>query len=278
MSQLPITPLSPEDQQRLMGQLYALLAKQVQSYHKHHHMGENSSVPVELAQELMASMEYTIESAGGLAANRDAKLALKAGQAILEEKVKSARQQLDLVYATAPGWQTECRWEALQALRGYLAAYDPLHLAHRGPDALYYPLPIPIPDGLQAIDLARFYIQILWFENQIMAAFPDDVLNTLWDRLPADTLNQCEQVILNALGKALLGAEGLVFTEEEIVQLERILDANPICEAIAKAAYTLEKTRSLSPSAAEYLKAAAQQLSPRIEGAKVHIVLSNVFI
>jgi len=58
VSQLPINPLSQEEQQRVMNQMYLLMAKQVQSYHKHRHMGNNSSVPVELAQELMESIEY----------------------------------------------------------------------------------------------------------------------------------------------------------------------------------------------------------------------------
>ena len=49
MSQLPINPLSPEEQQKIMEQMYLLMGKQVQSYHKHRHMGNNSSVPVELA-------------------------------------------------------------------------------------------------------------------------------------------------------------------------------------------------------------------------------------
>ena len=71
MSHLPITPLSPEEHQRIMGQIYPLLEKQVRSYHKHRHMGNNSSVPVELAQELMESIEYTIGLVGGVYAHRN---------------------------------------------------------------------------------------------------------------------------------------------------------------------------------------------------------------
>ena len=66
MSQLPINPLSPEEQQKTMGPMYLLMARQVQSYHKHRHMGNNSSVPVELAQELMESITYTINLVGGM--------------------------------------------------------------------------------------------------------------------------------------------------------------------------------------------------------------------
>jgi len=56
LSNYPVTPLTPEQQQRLLGQVYSLLGKQVQSYHRHRHMGNNSSVPMELAQELLESI------------------------------------------------------------------------------------------------------------------------------------------------------------------------------------------------------------------------------
>ena len=87
MSQLPINPLSPEEQQRVMSQMYLLMGKQVQSYHKHRHMDSNSSVPVELAQELMESIEYTIGLVGGVYAHRNIGEALVLGQEVLEQPV-----------------------------------------------------------------------------------------------------------------------------------------------------------------------------------------------
>lgn len=280
MSNLPISPLSPEEQQRLMGQMYALLGKQVKSYHKIRHMGNNSSVPVELAQELMASMEYTIELAGGLAAVRDAEAALKTGQGLLEAKVEQAKSLLELVTATVPTWQTDCRWEALQYLRCYFAAYDLQHLAHRGPDALFYPVLISVPDSLQGVDLALFYLNVLWLENQIMAAFSDEGLEILWDKLPTDILNQCEQVILNALGKMLLvaRADSLTFTEAERFCLQEILSGYPIREFVMDAAKTLCRYLDLTQNASDYLCAAIVQMVPRIEAAALHGHLSVVFL
>lgn len=218
---LPINPLSPEQQQKLMGQMYILMGKQVQSYHKQRNMGNNSSVSMELAKELMESMEYTIGQAGGIYAHSNVEEALRLGQGILEEKVGKAKSMLDLVYATAPAWQTECRWETLRYLRHYLENYDHLHLAHRGPEELYYPILISTPEGIQGIDMCLFYLNILWIENQIMAAIPDTVLGSFWDRLPAGTMNQCEHLIINGMGRALIGADldSLTFDPEEQMQL-----------------------------------------------------------
>jgi len=204
-----------------MEQMYLLMGKQVQSYHKHRHMGNNSSVPVELAQELMESIEYTIGLVGGVYVHRNIGEALLLGQEILESRLNKAKSMLELVNGTAPQWQTECRWEALHYLRRYLEQYDHLHLAHKGPDDLYYPILISPPEGIQGIDSCIFYLNILWIENQIMAGVPEDALEQFWDRLPAATLNQCEHLLINGIGKALLrtGIDPLVFETDEHMQL-----------------------------------------------------------
>ena len=221
MNQLPISLLSPEEQQRLMSQMYLLMAKQVKSYHKHHHMGENSSVPVELAQELMESIEYTVNLVGGVYAHPNIEEALMLGQEILESRLSKAKSMLELVNGTAPQWQTECRWEALRYLGHYLEQYDHLHLAHRGPNDLFYPILISPPEGIQGIDSCLFYLNILWIENQIMAGISDNALDQFWDRLPSATLNQCEHLLINGLGKALLGSglDPLTFEFEEQMQV-----------------------------------------------------------
>ena len=221
MSQLPINPLSPEEQQRIMEQMYLLMGKQVKSYHKHRHMGNNSSVSVELAQELMESIEYTIGLVGGVYAHRNIEEALLLGQVILESRLNKAKLMLELVNGTVPQWQTECRWEALRYLRHYLEQYDHLHLAHKGPDDLFYPILISPPEGIQGIDSCLFHLNILWIENQIMAGVLDDTLDQFWDRLPSATLNQCEHLLINGIGKALLGTgiDPLVFEAEEYMQL-----------------------------------------------------------
>lgn len=280
MSQLPIKPLSPEEQQRLMSQMYLLMAKQVKSYHKHHHMGENSSVPVELAQELMESIEYTINQVSGVYAHPNVEEALRLGQEILQSKAEKAKSLLDLVVATAPGWQTECRWEAVQCLRQYLSAYDPLHLAHKAPDDLFYPTPVPLPEDLQGLDNCLFYLNILWMENQIMASYEDPALEELWALLPTDLLNQCEQVVLNGIGKAILydRSDDLVFTEAERGALHTILSTQPIREVVHHAALRLCRQLNLPENASAYLCAAASQMTCRIEIAATHNNLAAIFL
>lgn len=284
MNNMPMRPLSPAEQQRLMSQMYNLLGKQVKSYHKHRHMGDNTSVPVELARELMESMEYTIEQAGGFAMAGDAQTALELGQKILESKVEKATAMLDLVAATAPVWQTECRWEALSCLRRYLAGYDHCHLAHREPDELFYPVLVSVPETIKGIDVCQFYLNVLWTENQIMAGFNDAVLERLWNRMPADTLNQFEQVLIGGIGKIILhgSCDDLVFEESERQRLLALLsnqNRDQLHTAAENGAMDLCLKMDLADSnAAAFIRTAVQQLLPRIDAAVRHNDLSAVFL
>ena len=263
MKNFPMQPISPEEQQRIMAQMYLLMGKQVQSYHKHRHMGKNSSVPVELAQDLMESIEYTVNQVGGIYAHPDVEESLRLGQGILENKLNKARSMLELVAATAPNWQTECRWDAICCLRRYLDQYDHLHLAHKGPDDLFYPILIAPPEGIQGIDSCLFYLHILWIENQIMAGIPDDTLDRFWDRLPADALNQCEHLLINGIGKAFLGAglDPLTFAPNDYVQITFAMQ-NATEEKLRSAAELLCHWLDLKDEQARtYVQAVIPQLS-----------------
>lgn len=280
MNQLPFNPLSPEAQQKLMEQMYLLMGQQVQSYYKHRHMGNNSSVPVELAQELMASVEYTVNSVGGVYAHRNVAEALHLGQEILEEKCSKAKSILELVKATAPRWQTQCRWDALGYLRHYLDSYDPLHLAHKGPEDLFYPILTSPPEGIQGIDSCLFYLNILWIENQIMAGIPEDVLEPFWNRLPDAALNQCEYLLINGIGKALFddGMGSLVFEPEEYLQLLTAL-VSATEESIQAAAKRLCRWLALKDeNAAMYVETVVPQLCMWIGDNARNGNLENLFV
>ncbi len=268
MNSLPMNPLSPEQQQKMLGQMYLLMDKQVKSYHKHRHMGSNSSVPAELAQELMESIVYTTNLAGGIYAHPNLEEALRFGQEILEQKRMKAGKLLELVDATAPGWQTECRWEALAYLRQYLCNYDCLHLAHKGPDCLFYPILIAQPEEIRGIDSCLFYLHILWIENQIMAGFPEETLEAFWDRLPAATLNQCEQLLLNGIAKVLLGTKNkslLLLPEEHVTVSVLLMRATE--ETLHNAANLLCQWLGLTDdNAKDYVHAVISQLLCRMGG------------
>lgn len=282
-----IAPMTREEQQRFMNQLYILLGKQVRSYHKHRHMGENSSVPTELAQELTDSVVYTLGLVGGALSAENLDKALLSGQKLLEDKLRQAKARLSLVMATPPQWQTECRWDALRCLERFLRSYDPLHLAHRIPQELFYPILVPVPDGVQGIDHCLFYLNVMWLENQIMAAAEEMDAESLWELLSRDICctsgNQCEQLLVNGMGKIMVSpaSKTLLFQAREREKLCEILRQTPPeqrKQCLYQAAELLCERFELTAAAADYIRAAAAQLSPRLEGPLSMEAMEAIFL
>lgn len=229
----PTEGLSPREQHQLLLQVSPLMVRQVKGYQKARHLGESSSVPSDLARELMDSVSYTIDISGGIRPGMTLEQSLRQGQQLLETRIRRAKELLKLVVDTAPSWQTKCRWEALEELGRYLKTYDHLHLAHRGPDGLFYPVPVSLPSSLKGIDLCLWYLTVLWQENQIMLGARWD-LDDLWDRLPKDCLNQCEHLLTNGFGKLLLEEDpkSLVFSPEDHCRLHALLQSKAPSERI----------------------------------------------
>ncbi len=212
------------------GEVYGLLARQIKSYHRYYRMGDNTSVPVEMARELMESVQYTLaltEAGGSIDA------AMTRGQAVLLQCLEECRELYRLVEATEV-LRSQWRWETMAVLRRYLEQYDLLHFAHRIPDFLDYPLAVPVPQALKGIHWVHFYLHCLWLENQILNAFP-----SLDEEYPPDYWeapeNLCEVPLLRALGQRLSGdwSERAVRDAAEAVLTELDLPAGPRAYAAA---------------------------------------------
>lgn len=203
--------------------LFSLMDKQVKSYHKMRKMN-STSVPTELARELLLSLDYTLRISDAPYSALEERL--MQGQIILKKRYDHAKRLFQLVEATNPTWQGENRWEAICNIRKFLETYDLYHLAHKTPDLLCYPFIRSLNRDLLGIDCLLEALRFLQIENQIIAAFPTDLCEPFWSVFCQDdrglTENQCEQLLINAIGKLLIGeiTTGLSFSPEE---LERIL-------------------------------------------------------
>lgn len=281
MNQLPMEALTARDRERLAAQLYTLLGAQVKSYHKHYHMGDNSSIPVETARELTESIWYTVGMAGTLRGELADLLAR--GQEILAGKMEDAQTLYRLVCATVPEGQSQCHWETLRALGRYLDTYDHLHFAHRGPEWLDYPLLAPMPDGLRGIDSALFYLNSLWMENQILAGFPAGTVEELYAHLPPDyweaPQNLCEQSLWNGMAKSLLGQplDNLLLESDALPRLAALLSGEPE-RTLGDAVRELAERLALPPAPAAYTAATVRELLPRLKAAMNGANLANLFI
>lgn len=274
MTNLPDGVRSPKQQQRLSRELYALLDSQVKSYHQYYKMGNNSSVPAEIAEELLASVRYTLEACGGYLPSEMLTVQLERGQAVLKQQLERAREAFRLVSGTVPDGQSQCHWESVHALGRYLDGYDLLHFAHRRAENLDYPLLTPAPEELRGIDYALYWLRCLWLEHQLLDSFPDGALTALYSRVPPDyweaPQNLCEQPLWNAMGCVLLGrGMGRLEMEDEDRQNigQHFCHASPevaeetLCGAL-KQALTLLNIRGAG--LLDYTAGAVRQLCPRL--------------
>lgn len=253
--------------------LYARLGEQVKSYHRHYRMGDNTSIPTETARELLESMIYTLEQSG---------TTLETGQLLLRGRLEAARKLHRLVEATAPDWQSQYRWDSIQALGRWLDRYDPIHFAHRAPEFLPYPL-MTSPPALRGLDSGEYYLRCLWLENQILEAMGRAARGE-WENAVPDywgiPLNLCEQPLIQLLGRSFLGhdlsASSLTWLDRETLL--------PILRNVSQAALR-EQTALLcrdlgirDPHAVSYACAVADSLWPRLRAALPTGDLSHIFL
>ncbi len=287
MNYIPTPYISEKDQGNKLTQLYNLLSQQVNSYQKAGHMRSGSSVPSELAQELLRSVCCTLDLAGGVGKWQDLRQGMQAGQALLKEKQIRAKQQFLLVETTLPEWIEECRADAIQALRVFLGSYDPVHLAHICPETGCYPIMTPIADAPSGIDSAAQILDQLWWENQIMGAFSENAFHDFqnvfcqFDRGLSE--NQCQQLLIQGVGKLLLGEslDRLTFLSWEREALCSQLSANGSApkEQLVFAAKELTAFINLSgPKAVRYAQQAAVSFLPRLTVALQSNDVSTIFL
>ena len=143
--------LTEEEKIRFLEKLWALLARQAERYT----MGESTSVPTEIARELLASICYTLELSGQPVRSlleQDLNEILKTGQACLVEKVKETRQLWAKAYAGAQEKGKRELMEDLAWIKPFFGEYDLYFFAHRTPWDMGLPMPETEGKGISCVE------------------------------------------------------------------------------------------------------------------------------
>lgn len=125
---------------------------------------------------------------------------------------------------------------------------------------------------------------MLWLENQIMAAFPEDQLDSFWsvfcqnDRGISE--NQCEQLLVNVIGKVLISgkADTLLFSDKERDCLQALFSrqSGKMMEKMLSTAFDLMDFPDLN--AISYARQVIPNLLPRLTAAVSSNNLTAIFI
>lgn len=283
-------PLSETEQETVLAKIWQLLARQTSLYT----MGDSSSVPVETAQELLASILFTLDEArkarGGpqrLLLTVPADVLLAEGRRRIEAESASARALWQTACLGIPGIESTSLRGTLRGIGRFWERYDARYFAHQIPCAIDYPLSQPVPENTPGIAYLHAYLRRLVAENRILARFNAAAAVRLlgvgapgYAQLP---LNLCEPVTDCAVGLALLGREpsGLSLTGDDRARLAALFE--PLPEARARAALKGAAEQLCAgagfrdPFTRAYVADAAQALYPRIQAALAAGDLRGIF-
>ena len=292
MNELTQTPaFSVEGTQTFDARLVALLAWQTRKYTK----GESTSVTVETARELLASLRYTIAVVTEETHIPQERLLteelpplIRQGQKLLQGRLERAKRLWAAVCRTAPGLRNVYYADTLRGIGDHFRRYDLYFFAHMKPSCIDYPLLIAADEALQGLDFTEEYLKRVLTENLILSRFDAnavrELLRTVHGNIEEEYLNLCEQPLTNALGLELLGkdARSLRMGNAEQEELLYLLESK-----------TLEHRRQLLRGAAlklcgeletgdawsrGYVTAFAESLLPRLDAALSAGDVSNILI
>lgn len=288
MNELTISgrPLTPEEQLSFQIWMWRLLARQAARYT----MGESTSVPKEIAEELLESLLYTLgaeETApdrirGLLTENPDA--AYARGVRELERRSAEAKARWKQACLCLPPLENQSLRDTLNSLGGLWKRYDRRYFAHRIPADIDYQLSCPVPETWKGMDYVNEYLRRLTAENRFLRRFdPDRSARLLGSYCPdfrGLLINLFEPVAVNALGLVLAGRNPL---ELEITAADRAAISNRL-ESHAGAALTAAVHRLCGvleiqdPDERRCLLRLATDLLPRVDAARERGDLSAIFL
>lgn len=281
---------SPEQQQQFLAMLWALLKQQAEKY-----CGmDSTSLPVETAQELLASLTYTLSEAAradGLSAaallQSDLAAVLARGQQLLAARRETARRAWNALCLAAPRIRNAYYVDTLKNLGLFFDRYDLYYAAHQIPCSIDYPLLAPVPEQFKGVSYIEAYLRQVGAENRLVNCFAPGAVRSLLQAVdpayPENYRNLCEPVLTHALGCTLLGAEprALALSQADVRRLAQLFRGKPQAELAAMlrtAASSLLQSLGFDAGGAACFAQAVTSLAVRAELAAQAGHLTNIFV
>ena len=276
-----------EAARRAAQKLWTLLKARAERYA----MGDHSSLPTALMEELLRSIVFTLEQGGcrgEAVATADLDEAFASGRARIDAQTEAAKRLWETVCAGAPAGFSRAYRDTLASIGGFFQRYDRDYFAHEIPCDIDYQLSYPAAEGKLGVAYIAAYLEQLHLENTLLRGFDAALtqrLLTAWQRdYRASVANLCEPVTTNALGLALLG-ENVRELNVSAAQTERLSALFlPLCERearekLAEAARRFCRAAGVDdPLARARVGWLAGELYPRIAVAAAHKNLGGIFL
>lgn len=273
-----------------MRKLWELLKWQAEKYKG----VDSTSMPVEKAQELLESLQYTIAVVRieeGLSAEvllkEELKEIIKRGQTILTKKRKLWYIEWNQLCARAPGINNVFYVDTMKNLGMFFRKYDVYYSAHQIPCSIDYPLMNPISEDIKGISYIEEYIRRVRIENQFINCFDYESVVQMLKNVKAnyreDYYNLCEPVLVSAVGRMILGLDifSLKITDRDIELLNEFFDyktKSEIMDDVREAISDICSVLDCGELAGEYFVREAESLAVRIDIAMKKNGVEGVFL
>ncbi|MFB0920871.1 MAG: DUF6179 domain-containing protein [Oscillospiraceae bacterium] len=284
-------PLTEEDETIIQTKLWKLLARRTELYT----MGDSSSVRIEIAQELLQSINFLLElylkksgNSKKSFVNSDLEELLRQGQAVCEEKIELGKLLYSKACLTAPEIESISYRDTLTEIGGFFKHYDYRFFAHRIPCDIDYQLCNPVKESMEGIEYINDYLGRIIIENDFVRRFERNRVERLLESYFPDyrglLINLYAPVAANAVGLTLLHEDisrlnVKASDDARLVKLFYGLSATPAKKALNEAALRVCGELNISDaSSVRYLRKAAEELFPRIDAALPHGTLVGIFI
>lgn len=249
---------------------------------------ESSSLPKELAEELLRFICYTLGPEFAALPAAPLLPLYEAGVARTENAVRACRRRWQVARLSLPKTASlSCR-ETISSIGTFFQNYNARFFAHEIPCDIDYQLCLPVPETFLGVDYVSEYLSRLCIENDFLRLFPAERADALLMRACPDYRfrinNLYSPVATNALGLALAGMEvrGLSVPAAACRRAAALLvpcSTHETHAALRRAADGVCTALGINgPAAQSYLLAAADALVPRVTAALAGNGLTEVFL
>ncbi len=283
--------ISEEDKMLIEFKIWNLLGKHTERYT----MGDSTSVPIEIAEELLNSICFSLGlelrelmNAKELLMEEDISDLLKASWSKIASLMERGKKLLEAVRKSSPNIENISYKDTLNEIDKFFNKYDYRFFAHKIDCSIDYQLSNAISEKLQGIEYINEYLKALLIENEFCICFDKDniiyILNSYCSDYKELLINIFEPILTNAIGLDILGRDILTLEisalqRETLLGIFRNLSKTEILVKLDSSAKSVcDILGIVDNEKIEYIQKTAVNIYPRIEVGLSVGNIDNIFL
>jgi Family of unknown function (DUF6179) len=283
--------ISEEHRMLIELKMWNLLSKHTERYT----MGDSTSVPIEVAEELLNSICFSIglelqglNNPKEVLIGEDVSHLLKDSWSKIDSMIEMGKKLLGEVKENSPNIENISYNDTLNEIGEFFKRYDYRFFAHKIDCSIDYQLSNPVSEKLQGIEYINEYLKSLLTENEFCKSFDKDkviyILNSYCPDYKGLLINIFEPILTNAVGLDILGEDILsleisAMEREILLRIFRNLSKAEILDKLRSSAKKLCDTLGIIDNEKiEYIQKTAIDIYPRIEVGLSTGNIDNVFL